>query len=207
MRAAWAWVAVAATGAAQEAPPVYQRSRSIEIGQVKVAGEHVRLAYFTTEDGLEPVVASFERAWRERGWVVVSDASIDEAVISAFHTREGTETSVVLVRRGARTIGFSAVKDLRHRDRVDRTFATPEGALYEFHGDELGGTAALFNEPLARVTDRLRGQLGRAGYRALNEDPARGVLRHMKGAEILTTVVRSLGAELTLVFQTQESLR
>lgn len=134
--------------------PIYPGVIHTRIGNdMVVAGHPLRMAYFTTPDGLDTVASYFEKLWKEEGYPTFVDREGDEAVVSAFLTRQGLQRSVVLKRQGELTLAFTVVRDL-----WIRVLKKPggEGTLLAFEG-------AVFSEDFGlddgQGTSRTRSQI------------------------------------------------
>jgi hypothetical protein len=213
----WLWVLPLAVRAEQPLAG-YPGTVSTRIGNdLIIAGEHYRMAYFTTDDPPRKVAAHFERLWREAGYPTVETGDFaDEGVVSAFFTRQGLMRSIVLRRHEGRTLGFSVLKDLWLKaGRPDR-LPKLEGVLYVAdlvaRGDEgqsqhRSSAVAL---SLAAARDQRDAAWTQAGFQRVREarvkregdEPAQRVLEYARGGEQAAVTLVELDGATTAIDET-----
>jgi hypothetical protein len=107
--------------------PAYPRSPHVRLGdELAIAGERIRISYFTTPDPAPLVARHFLAEWRRAGWVVTHDRTGEVETVSAFRTLEGLQLSVILRPSRGRTVAFSVVRDLWSQVRAPADAATPD---------------------------------------------------------------------------------
>lgn len=177
-------------------------------GDLQIAGEHYRLAYFVTTAPISDVLRHFARQWADEGIMTTVDVvSEQEAVVSAFFTREGLVRSVVLLPHGKKTLGFSVLKDLWVREDVKTAPLPPiEGTLWSGDVRSRDALSSGFHRTsvIAKSLKDAREQLVRTlkadGWTPLRESDVRAerssrrqrVLVHARrGEELVTTLVEA----------------
>lgn len=197
----WGWLLVVPALAWAEQPLAeYPGASNTRIGNdLVIAGEHYRMAYFTTDDPIQKVAAHFKTQWNEAGYPVSEAGDFSsEGVVSAFFTRQGLMRSIVLRRHDGRTLGFSVLKDLwlKAGQRPDR-LPVLEGALYAAdlvaRGDEGQSQhrSAVISLGLQAARDQRDAAWTKAGWartretRVKRDDDAKSerVLEYARGGE------------------------
>ncbi len=208
---ALAAIALCSAARAEQPLPVYPGAVHTRIGgDLIIAGEAYRIAYFVTPDAPRKVGVYFAQKLRAAGYPVTVDGDFTEqGVVSAFYTREGLIRSVVVRAYGDKTVGFCVLKDAwSHAPPPPAPVV--EGALVSqellARGDGAGGRsrALLVERPLPEVRDALARALVQDGYALARESGQREstrVLEHAKGPERVLTTLVQIAPGLTGVHQ------
>lgn len=186
---------LASAAQAEQQLPVYPGAVHTRIGNdLVIGGEYYRLAYFTTKDQPEQVVAYFRETWEKLGYPVTITRSGDESVtVSALYTREGLLRSVVVRRHQGQTVGFTALKDLwvTAPARNDPALLQMEGMIFSQDTsarDETGGSITrtqVIQAQLKAARDEAVQKLEAQGFKLDRETASRENGREQRVVEFL----------------------
>lgn len=216
-----AWVAaiwVAAAAQAEPPLPVYPGAIHTRIGSdLVIGGEHFRMAYFTTGDGLTQVATYFLQEWKEGGFPTAADGDFEtEIIVSAFDTRQGFQRSIALIRQGRETIGFSVLRDLWLREAAgpDEDPLAPEGSLFSEslisrgEGAGLDQLSALLDRDLSVAADETRERFRHRGFPPGREEKLEGkvgpgrLFEHVRNGKHVQTVLTPASPRTTALVET-----